>query len=85
MITYVFWGLISLGMFFAVLRVILGPGLGNRVAALDSANIIATALLLMVARASGNGLFLDIALVYALLAFMETVVIARFIEKGGSV
>jgi multicomponent Na+:H+ antiporter subunit F len=49
MITYIFWLLIAAGLMLSILRIILGPGKEDRVAALDTANIIGTGIILLLA------------------------------------
>ncbi|HOO60055.1 MAG TPA: monovalent cation/H+ antiporter complex subunit F [Candidatus Mcinerneyibacteriales bacterium] len=82
MITYIFWLLIAAGLMLSILRIILGPGKEDRVAALDTANIIGTGIILLLALQFQSPLYLDVALVYAVLGFMETVVIARIMENS---
>ncbi len=77
---WVFFVLIGLGIFLSFLRMILGPTSPDRVAALDGANIMVTGLLVLVALVFQNGLYLDIALIYATLSFVETVVLSRYLE-----
>ena len=58
----------------------LGPTSADRVAALDTLNVMLTGTIVFLALVFKNGLYLDIALVYGLLAFVETVLIARYLE-----
>jgi len=76
----VFLSLILLGALLALLRILLGPTLSDRVAALDIMNVIITGVIVVFALIEDNSLFLDIALVYAGLSFLETVVVARYLE-----
>ncbi|MBO8166318.1 MAG: cation:proton antiporter [Thermotogae bacterium] len=76
----VFLSLIILGALLALLRILLGPTLSDRVAALDIMNVIITGVIVLFALIEENALFLDIALVYAALSFLETVVVARYLE-----
>ncbi|MDI3471870.1 MAG: multicomponent Na+:H+ antiporter subunit [Thermotogaceae bacterium] len=79
-LSYLFFGLIGLGVILAFLRMILGPTSADRLAALDMLNIILTGTIAILALTFNNGLYLDIALVYGLLSFVETIVIARYLE-----
>ncbi len=68
-----------------VLRVILGPTIWDRLLGL---NMIASKILvaiIILARLLDLTYLLDIALVYAVLGFLGTVLIARFIEKRGQI
>ena len=50
--------------------------------AFDSLTIISITGILLVALAEGRGIYLDIALIYALLSFLGVIVIARYLEGG---
>ncbi len=72
--------LIGIGVFFAFLRLVIGPSSFDRVLSLDIINIIVTGTLVFVGFIFNNELYLDIAIVYAILSFIETVVFARYLE-----
>ena len=80
MLQIVFFILLGLGVLFAVIRLLVGPTPFDRVISIDMINIIITGLLAVIAALKGNELYLDIALVFAVLAFLETIVFARFME-----
>ena len=68
-----------------VLRIILGPTIWDRLLGL---NMIASKILvaiIILARLLDLTYLLDIALVYAVLGFLGTVLIARFIERRGQI
>ena len=73
--------MISAAFFIALIRVVWGPTLPDRVVAVDL--IGATAVCLMVAAAAGykQPAFLDAAVVIALLGFLGTVAYARYLER----
>ncbi|QVK20861.1 cation:proton antiporter [Mycoplasmatota bacterium] len=77
---YLVFGLVGTGVLFSILRLIKGPTLADRAVAVDTLNIIVIGIIALVALIEKNSLFLDIAIVYAILAFLETVVFARFVE-----
>lgn len=56
------------------------PTVPDRIVALDTLNVIVTGAIALFALIENNELFLDIALAYAILAFLETVVVARYLE-----
>ena len=72
--------LLGLGVLFAVIRLVKGPSTANRVVSLDTLNIIVIGVIALLAHQFENGLYLDIAIVYAILAFLETIVFARYLE-----
>jgi len=77
---YVVFGLVGLGILFTVTRLVKGPSLADKAVAVDTLNIIIVGVVSLLALVYENGLFLDIAIVYAILAFLETVVYARYLE-----
>lgn len=79
-INYIFFGFVGLGVLFSFLRILLGPTSADRVAALDTLNVVLTGTIVFLALVFNNGLYLDIAIVYGLLSFTETVVISRYLE-----
>lgn len=64
------------------LRIFLGPTVGDRLVAFDSlSNPIVMAMVLLGA-AFKDVIYIDVAIVYALLSFVGTLFIAKFVEKG---
>lgn len=85
MMDYVIFGLVGLGMLFAAIRLIAGPTTADRVVSLDTFNVIVIGVIALLALAFNNSLYLDIAIVYGILAFIETVTFARYLEgKNGN-
>lgn len=80
MITILVFALIGLGMLFALLRLIIGPTIADRVVSLDTFNIIVIGLIVMLSFLFKRSLYLDIAIIYGILAFLETIVFARYLE-----
>lgn len=79
------FSLMGLGVLFAVIRLIKGPTVANRIVSLDTLNIIVIGIIAFLAFQFDNSLYLDIAIVYAILAFLETIVFARYLEgKNGN-
>ena len=76
----VVFSLIGLGLLFAILRLIKGPTIADRVVSLDTFNIIVIGVIAMLSHLLNNNLYLDIAIVYAILAFLETIVFSRYLE-----
>lgn len=63
-------------------RVIRGPTTPDRVVALDTVatNVIAIAVLF--ALQTGNGFFIDVSLVLAIIGFISTIAVARYVTEG---
>ena len=80
MINIVVFSLVGVGVAFALIRLLVGPTAFDRVVALDTLNIIITASIALIALLLKSSLYLDIALAYGILSFLETIVFARFLE-----
>lgn len=79
---YVIIGLVFSGIILGIIRLIKGKELENRVVAIDTVTTMITGVLVIFAHISNNSLLLDVALVYAILAFISVVAIARYLEGG---
>lgn len=64
-------------------RMAKGPTLADRVIALDGMLVAGIGVLLVNAMDTGRGAFLQVAVLLALVGFISTSVIARFIEGRG--
>ena len=64
----------------ALVRFVKGPRAVDRVIAFDVLTIIAITGMVLVALVEGRVIYLDVALVYALLSFLGVIVIARYLE-----
>ncbi|MBI9012408.1 MAG: cation:proton antiporter [Clostridiales bacterium] len=80
MINIIFFTLIGLGILFSIYRMIKGPTHFDRVVSLDVINVCIIGILVIIAVMSKNELYLDIAIVYSILGFLETIVFAKFLE-----
>ncbi len=75
-------------IFFAALaiislyRVAKGPSAADRQVAVDSADILITCALVLFSIYSGRGVYLDIAVISALLGIIDTMLVGRYLEKG---
>ncbi len=74
----------GVGILLAVIRLVLGPTLPDRVVALDLITILAVGITAAYSVTTGEAAFLDAAIVLALIAFLGTVAFAYYIEKRGS-
>ncbi len=70
--------LISVGLTF--IRMILGPTAADRTVALDGMTIITISLIVYIAYYMNRIIYLDIAIVYALMSFIGVVAVARYLE-----
>ncbi|NCA68845.1 MAG: cation:proton antiporter [Sphingobacteriia bacterium] len=76
--------LMGAAVILALLRLVLGPTAPDRVVAADTLTIIMTLVIVGLALLFVNPVYLDIALVFGVLAFVGVVAIARAIEGGRS-
>lgn len=78
----IFLVIIGAAIFLCLLRMIKGPTAPDRAVAVDTISTITTALLVFLGFIFKRYVYLDVALVYALLTFIGSVAIARFLERG---
>ena len=70
------------GIVISFLRLIKGPTVADRTVALDVMTIIAVSVIVYIAAISSRIIYLDVAMVYALISFLGIVAIARYLERG---
>lgn len=78
-------GLLGLGLLLGLVRLWRGPYAPDRIVAADTLSVIATAGIVLLALLLDSPLYLDVALVYGVLAFVGVVALARAIESGDQV
>ena len=61
-------------------RLIKGPSVVDRAVSADSIDILSDMALILFALYSGRGIYLDIALVTAVLGFIGSVLVSRYLE-----
>ena len=62
------------------IRMIQGPSVADRAITADAIDILADMALILFALYSGRSVFLDIALITALLGFIGSTIVARYLE-----
>lgn len=62
-------------------RVFRGPTAADRICAMDALDLVTALALVLYSLYSGRGIYLDIALVVALLGFVSTVFVGRYLER----
>lgn len=75
-------GVLSFSALLCLIRAILGPSGPDRVVAIDALTGITIAILALIG-IHYHPFFLDVALVYAMLAFLGGVAISKFLEGRG--
>jgi len=81
-IIYIAIILISIGSFLSFVRFVKGPTPADRAIALDTLSVIGIAGLVLLGYIFKRYIYIDLALVYAVLGFIGIIVIARYIEKA---
>lgn len=72
-------GVLSVLIILAMVRLVCGPTAPDRVVAFDVINTLTVALLLVIGIGYEELFFVEVAIVYALLSFVGTLFIAKYI------
>ena len=75
--------LVGVAVLLALVRLVRGPDLANRVVAVDLLSALGIGIAGVAAVTSDDPVYLDVALVLALITFLGTVGVARYAEQGG--
>lgn len=75
-------GAFVLAMLLSAWRLFAGPGLPDRILALDTLSVNALALLVLLGIWLDTQLYFEVALLIALLGFVSTVVLSKFVVRG---
>ncbi len=73
---------LALAMLFSLWRLLRGPTLPDRILALDTLYVNAMAMLVLVGVRFGTALYFEAALVIAMLGFVGTVALSKFLLRG---
>ena len=76
--------MLGMALLLGLIRLLLGPSSPDRIVAADTLSVITTAGIAGLALVLDNPLYLDIALIYGVLAFVAVVALARAIEGNRS-
>ena len=79
---YIAAGIALAAMVLVAVRLVIGPTAPDRAVALDGFTVISISLIALIALLSGRVIYLDVALVYAVLSFTGVVAVARYLEGG---
>ena len=74
--------LIGASLILGLIRFIKGPGATDRAVALDNMSISVTSVFILLAFVFQRYIYIDVALVYAVLGFIGIIVIARYLERA---
>ncbi len=73
---------VSLAQVMAMVRLLIGPHVGDRILALDTMVINAIALIVLLGILWGTQIYFESAMIIAMLGFVSTVALARFVLRG---
>ena len=81
MIELFFYAVIILAilMLVSLVRLILGPSIADRVVAVDAVNTMTVGAMIMLGVYYKQLIFIDVALIYALISFVSTLYIAKYV------
>ena len=63
-----------------IIRLVKGPSVADRAVCADSIDVLSDMALILFALYSGRGVYLDIAFVTALLGFVGSTIVAKYLE-----
>lgn len=71
-----------ISVIMATIRIVIGPTTPDRVVGLDTINTIIIVSMVIFGAAYQEVVFIDVAIVFALLSFISTLFIAKYLEGG---
>lgn len=78
-VTIIFMAGIS---FFSLYRAYVGPSAADRVVAINVLTTKVVMLIVLLSMITGQDIFVDVALIYAMMGFIATICVSKYIEKG---
>lgn len=75
-------GAIGLALVLNIYRLLRGPDAPDRILALDTAYVNSIALLVLYGVQQGSALYFEIALLIAMVGFVGTVILAKYLLRG---
>jgi multicomponent Na+:H+ antiporter subunit F len=73
---------LAIALLVAVIRVVKGPSLPDRIVAMELIGVLVVGLIVVAAASSGVRQTLDAAVVIALIGFVGTIGYATYVERG---
>ncbi len=77
----IIYAMLIVALFLAFGRLVRGPSLPDRVVALDLTALLTAGIISVYAIDTNQGVFLDAAIVLALITFLGTIAFARYLER----
>lgn len=73
---------VVIGQLMAMVRLMVGPTMGDRILALDTMVLNAIGMIVLLGLSQGTQIYFEGALIFAMLGFVSTVAYARFLLRG---
>jgi multicomponent K+:H+ antiporter subunit F len=81
-VIFLVFGMISLALLLNLWRLLIGPSIPDRILALDTMFINSIALIILYGLLMGSPLYFEAALLIAMLGFVSTVAVCKFLLRG---
>ncbi|UCF49443.1 MAG: hypothetical protein JSU91_06775 [Thermoplasmatales archaeon] len=81
-IFFVVLGLLILSITLCIIRVLIGPTAPDRVVGLGTINTLVIVSMIAFGMATSSFIYFNVAIVYALLSYISTLFIAKYLEGG---
>ena len=76
------FAVLAVSQLMAMIRLVIGPDTGDRILALDTMVLNAIGLIVLLGIAQGTRVYFEVTLIIAMLGFVSTVALARFVLRG---
>lgn len=76
------YALVALAFVFCIFRLVRGPDAPDRILALDTLYVNTIALLVLLGIHLGNAIYFEAALLIAMMGFVGTVALAKYLLRG---
>lgn len=73
--------ILCVALLLAFIRLALGPGLPDRIVALETVAVVSVGMIVVYAVATGEGILVDLASVWSVVSFLSIVALAFYIER----
>lgn len=73
--------ILCLALLLAFIRLALGPGIPDRVVALETIAVISVGMIVVYAIATGEGILIDLASVWSVVSFLSVIALAYYIDR----
>ncbi len=73
---------VAAAQIMSLVRLVIGPNIGDRILALDMMVLNAIGLIVLLGIAQKTAMYFEVSLIIAMLGFLSTVAYARFVLRG---